>query len=128
MLTFGKEEKRYKIGMMGAISAVFADVVHTVQDPIIISGSNAGFTLSGTSRTHAAINLILPKATNVLLKVYNVNGKEISTLINSGMKAGYHSIEWSGKDAMGKPLAGGIYLFQLITENAIQTERFIMVK
>jgi hypothetical protein len=112
----------------GALSAIFADVVHINQDPIMLLGTKTEFTFSRPLRIPATINLSIPKDSDVSFKVYNISGKEIATLINTRMKAGYHPVVWDGTDNAGNQLAGGVYLFQMVTDNSIQSERFVIVK
>lgn len=112
----------------GALSAIFADVVPINQNQLKPMGSQAKFTMTRSLHSGATISLAIPKTSHVSLKVFNVSGKEIVTLINSRKDRGHHIISWNSIDNAGNKLPGGIYLFQLVTGNTVQTERFIMVK
>ncbi len=59
----------------------------------------------------------------ITLKVYDILGNEIATLINEEKPAGIYEVEWN---ANGLP--SGIYLYQLITGNFIQTKKMILLK
>lgn len=115
-------------GNWGALSAIFSDQVNTIPNGVEDYGSKVEFTYTNPLRTPATINLTLPKATDVRFRVYNLNGRVITTLVNSKMKAGRHSILWNGRDGLGNELAKGIYLFQLHVDNAIQMGRFVLVR
>jgi len=45
----------------------------------------------------------------VRLKVCNLLGKEVKTLIDDVQEAGYHEVIWDGTDASGKSMPSGIY-------------------
>ncbi|HMQ70318.1 MAG TPA: T9SS type A sorting domain-containing protein [Ignavibacteria bacterium] len=72
------------------------------------------------------IKYSLPENENILIKVFDVTGKEVMTLVNEKQNAGYYSIEFSGRD-----LSSGVYFYSLITgenANTIDTKRMILVK
>ena len=41
------------------------------------------------------INYVLPENTDVMLDVYDINGKQITSLVNAFQIAGYHNIRWN---------------------------------
>ncbi len=59
----------------------------------------------------------------VFLKVFNVLGKEISTLVNEEKPAGIYDVEF---DATGLP--SGIYFYRLTARNYISTKKMILIK
>ena len=69
------------------------------------------------------INYTTPQKGYVSLKVFNVLGKEISTLVNEDKSAGSYSCEW---DAKGLP--SGIYFYQLKSNSYINTKKMVMSK
>ena len=50
----------------------------------------------------------LPVNAKVLLEVYNILGEKVTTLINSGMNADYHQVEFNANQ-----LASGVYIYRL---------------
>ena len=59
------------------------------------------------------IRFDLPKEAHVILKICNILGEDIRTLVNRDMEMGFHSVIWDGKDEAGKDLPSGIYIYQL---------------
>ena len=55
----------------------------------------------------------LKESANVTLKIYNILGQEIRTLINSRKTIGYHVIEWDGRDNFGNKVVSGFYIFRI---------------
>jgi lysophospholipase L1-like esterase len=69
------------------------------------------------------ISFSLPKQNFVTLKIYNVLGKEVVTLINRELSYGLYSVEFDGSN-----LASGIYLYQLSAGNYTSTKKLILLK
>jgi hypothetical protein len=65
----------------------------------------------------------LPQRTNVILKVYDVFGREIATLINREFDAGEHSIQFNAND-----LPTGIYFYRHQAGNFIEQKKMIFIK
>ncbi|MFQ5750710.1 MAG: FlgD immunoglobulin-like domain containing protein, partial [bacterium] len=59
------------------------------------------------------IRFELPDAAHVSLKIYNLLGEEIRTLVNGSTAAGFHVIRWDGKAGQGKEVPSGVYLYRL---------------
>jgi hypothetical protein len=75
------------------------------------------------------INYSLVKSGYVCLKVYDLLGREIVTLIGEVKAAGLHTVEWDGKNSAGQDVNSGIYFYQLVNENGLKkTKRMILVK
>lgn len=75
------------------------------------------------------INYQLPINTDICIKIFDILGREIITLINEVKPAGKHTVQWDGKNAHGKPVSSGIYFYQLKTESGfIQNKKMILVK
>ncbi len=60
-----------------------------------------------------SIKFHIPEAGFVKLKIFNLYGQEVITLINGFMNQGSHQFSWDGKNDNGITVAGGIYLYQL---------------
>ena len=71
------------------------------------------------------IEFYLPESGKVSLKIYDITGKEITTLINEEKPAGKYTIEFS---SAGKNLASGVYFYKLSTENAATTKSMVLLK
>ncbi len=71
------------------------------------------------------INFNLPEKEFVTLKVYNILGKEITTLVNKEMNSGNYKINFnSGK----YNLPSGVYIYKLNAGNFVSTKKMILLK
>ncbi len=55
----------------------------------------------------------LPENGWVTLKVYNILGKEVRTLVDMTHTAGYKQVVWDGKDGFEIPVGSGVYIYRL---------------
>ena len=69
------------------------------------------------------INYQIPELSNVTLKVYDVLGNEIKTIVNEEKQSGIYNVEF---DATG--LSSGIYLYRLQAGNFIETKKILLLK
>ncbi len=69
------------------------------------------------------ISYQLPTASTVSLKVYDVLGKEVATLVNGRQEAGTYNFNFNASN-----LASGIYFYRLQAGNFVQTKKMMLVK
>ncbi|MFA6469967.1 MAG: T9SS type A sorting domain-containing protein [Bacteroidota bacterium] len=69
------------------------------------------------------INFSLSKGANVSLKVFNMLGQEVATLVNGFNEAGSHSVSFNGAK-----LASGVYLYKLQAGNLTETKKMVLTK
>ncbi|MGB6120948.1 MAG: T9SS type A sorting domain-containing protein [Bacteroidota bacterium] len=69
------------------------------------------------------IEFALPQSSDVSLRVFNVLGEEVASLIDREMDAGVHRVMW---DASG--MASGVYLYRLSAGNYVMTRKLILIR
>ncbi len=70
------------------------------------------------------IPFVLDKNAKVSLKVYNMLGQEVATVVNNQMtNAGYHRVEFDASD-----LSTGMYIYRIKAGNQMKTKRMMLVK
>jgi len=74
------------------------------------------------------IRFQLPTSCRVVLKVYNILGQEVRTLMEEQKAAGLYRISWDGRDDFGNPVPSGIYFLRLRAEKAGTTQYSAMKK
>jgi hypothetical protein len=71
----------------------------------------------------------LPSAERVTLKIYNLLGAEVATLVNDEPKAaGYHAAIWDGRDKNGRVVASGVYVYRMQAGSFVMTKKLALVK
>ncbi|MBP1654857.1 MAG: Subtilisin-like serine protease, partial [Bacteroidetes bacterium] len=61
----------------------------------------------------------LPSQSGVTLRIFDMLGREIRTLVNGIQSAGRHESTWDGTDAAGRNVASGVYLYRLEAIDAL---------
>jgi hypothetical protein len=67
----------------------------------------------------------LPTDSRVTLKVYDVLGREVVTLVNEGRPAGYHDVRW---DVPQSGIASGVYFYRIEARSLSSGHGFQQVK
>jgi hypothetical protein len=65
----------------------------------------------------------LAKSGNITLKVYNILGSEVTTLVDGFMEAGKHSVKFNAKD-----FTSGVYFYTIKADNFTSTRKMILMK
>ena len=79
-------------------------------------------------RTTIAYTIPTGHAGFVQLKIFDVAGKEIRTLLTKAQAAGHHTVLWNGRDNRGVAVASGIYFCQLKLDDLVQTQKMLLVR
>ncbi len=69
------------------------------------------------------INYQLPKDGFVTLRVYDVLGREVKTLVNEYQQVGRYSVTLDGSG-----LASGVYFYRLVSGNYVSTKKALLMK
>tara|TARA_B100000315_G_scaffold136252_1_gene125534 strand:- start:108 stop:410 length:303 start_codon:yes stop_codon:yes gene_type:complete len=69
------------------------------------------------------ITYSLPTATQVSIQIYNLQGREIVSLVNGNMQAGYHSVTWNADS-----YSSGVYFVKMIADEYTSTKKLMLVK
>lgn len=72
---------------------------------------------------NTVINFEIPKQSNVLLKVYDLLGNEIATLLNEEKVAGSYNVDF---DATA--LSNGVYFYRLQAGSFVETKKMTLLK
>jgi flagellar hook assembly protein FlgD len=75
-----------------------------------------------------SIQYALSEDTRVTIRIYNMLGQLVATLVDEDQTAGYKSVAWNGRNAAGSSVASGIYLYKLNAGNFVQTKRMLLLK
>jgi hypothetical protein len=70
----------------------------------------------------------LPNSEFVTLRIFNILGQLVRTLVNFNYPAGEHSVIWDGRDNNGSPVASGIYIYQLQAGRFVQRNKMLLLK
>jgi len=69
------------------------------------------------------LSFAIPVDSEVSLSVYNLQGREVSTLIDANMDAGYHSIVWDANS-----YTSGVYFVKMVSGDFVNTQKLMLIK
>lgn len=75
-----------------------------------------------------SIRYALPANAHVRLKIYNVRGQVVSTLVDEFQEAGFKTTKWAGKNDDGVEVASGMYFLQLEVKKQKFVQRMLLQK
>jgi hypothetical protein len=73
--------------------------------------------------TSTTIRYELPKESRVLLKVFNILGQEVATLVDEVKRPGRYSVQWNAGN-----VASGMYLYRLRAGEFVKTKKLVLLK
>ena len=75
------------------------------------------------------IRFDLAREGHVELRIYDVAGRVVKTLVNGSLAPGWNiAIPWSGLDEAGARVSSGVYFYQLMTEDFSATKKMLLMK
>ena len=94
---------------------------------IVNVGAPIGFNVSqnypNPSNPKTKIDYQIPFDGKVMLKVYDIAGREVATLVNEVKEAGYYTAEFDGTN-----LASGVYFYKIIAGDFVEVKKMILLK
>ena len=70
----------------------------------------------------------LPEDANVNITIYDMMGRQISTLVSSQRTAGFKSVQWNATNDKGSPVSAGLYLYTIQAGEFRQTKKMVLLK
>jgi len=64
----------------------------------------------------------------VSLKIYNILGQRVRTLVNKEQVPGYYSVVWNGRDDYGREMASGVYFYRLEAGSYSSSKKLLLLK
>ncbi|HGY55937.1 MAG TPA: T9SS type A sorting domain-containing protein [Caldithrix abyssi] len=70
----------------------------------------------------------LPAAAHVDLKIYDIRGRQLVTLVNETQQPGKYSLVWNGSDSLGRPLSSGIYFLRIAAAEWVRVKKITLLR
>jgi cytochrome c peroxidase len=74
------------------------------------------------------IRFVMPRRAAVTLSVYDLHGRLVQTLVDGVHDGGEHWIVWRGRDAQGREMPSGIYVYRLNSGGITETNKMVLLK
>jgi hypothetical protein len=106
-----------------------ADTILTINDR---SGTSRNFELHqnypNPFNPSTSITYVLHTSSDVTLKVYNLLGQEVKTLVSGHQSAGTKSAVWDGRDNPGNPVSSGMYVYKIEAGSFIRAHKMVLLR
>jgi hypothetical protein len=112
---------------LAAVTTAVTDVptLEEVATPAMVS---LGPSLPNPSVGRSEIQFRTAKSGPVTLRIFDVAGREVRTLVEQSFASGPHRVTWDGMDRAGRDVATGIYFAVLRTEGAIKRMKIAVLR
>jgi len=97
-------------------------VTHRVNG-IELAQSRPNPVLSGTE-----LAFELENPAQASLRIYDLTGKLVRTLVTGSLTAGSHTARWDTRDESGKPVASGVYFYRLESSGLLATKQLVVTR
>ena len=74
------------------------------------------------------IRYTLDQSSEVRLMIYNTLGQAVRVLVNTTQSAGSYNVNWNGRDALGKLVASGLYIYRLEAGTRVAVRKMVFAK
>jgi len=131
-------------GLAGSFTGLMADP----GDFTIVSVSNASFAMDGQVPTDVpdapafasrgsfpnpfnpktTLRFEMPEAGRLSVRVFDAAGRELAMLADGSFPAGAQELIWDGRDAAGRPLPGGVYLYRIESDFGSASGKMTLLK
>ncbi len=78
--------------------------------------------------SQTVISWFLLRPGTARVEVFALTGQRVAVLHQGPKKAGVHRVHWNGRDDRGRPLASGVYLYRLVTNENVQTRKLTLLR
>ncbi len=75
-----------------------------------------------------SIEFTAEKGGPATLTIYDVNGRQVRTLIAGNVDAGLHVVQWNGRDDLGRTVRPGVYFYSLQLAGEKATRRMVLMQ
>ncbi len=74
------------------------------------------------------ISYALPQASYVSVKIFDLLGREVKSLVQTEQKAGINSVQWNGENNYGSKVSSGTYIYMIKAGEFSQAKKMILMK
>jgi hypothetical protein len=74
------------------------------------------------------VNYSVPASADVTLRIYNVSGQLVTTLVDRDVAAGRQSVWWDGKDSSGRRVSRGVYFCRMKAGSFSETQKVVLLQ
>lgn len=70
----------------------------------------------------------IPNTSNVILRIYDINGQLVKELLNETLAEGEYHVTWNGKNEKNMIVGSGVYIYTVSADKQIVSKQMILLK
>jgi hypothetical protein len=74
------------------------------------------------------IDFSVPEQDRVAVRIFDILGQEVITLLDQVKERGRHAVQWNGKNSQGKNVASGVYIYRIQTAREAKARRLLLIR
>ena len=75
-----------------------------------------------------SVMFTVPKNGLVTIKVYDMLGQEVATLVNEVVDRGVYTVNWDGKNEQGAYVSSGNYIYRMVAGDFVKSRKMMLIK
>lgn len=77
-------------------------------------------------KTQISYRIVRQPTTKISLRIYNLMGQEIKTLVDGFQSSGFYRFLWDGKNDFGEKMPTGVYWYMLTGEDFREVKKMVL--
>ncbi len=116
-------------GFTDSLTVRFYDVSLGIDDRTTLPNSfSLGQNYPNPFNPSTTIEFSVPEKSYVTIKIYNLLGESVATLLQQNISAGNHVVTWNGMTDNDKTAPSGVYFYKLFTQNMEISKKMLLLK
>jgi flagellar hook assembly protein FlgD len=103
-------------------------VVELTKDQVLVTGTTLQQNTPNPFTEKTTINYQIKTADRVRLRVYNIAGQLVKTLVDAEQQPGLHNVVWLGMDEHGRRVSSGVYFYCLESGNHSEIKKLTILR
>ncbi|MFZ5517258.1 MAG: lectin like domain-containing protein [Candidatus Zhuqueibacterota bacterium] len=97
-------------------------------EPSVVPGYSLAQNYPNPFNPTTTIEFSVPAQSHVELKIFNLLGEEIQTLVSGARTAGTHIAQWDGRNHAGQLVSSGMYVYRLIAGDQVFNRKMMFLR
>jgi hypothetical protein len=75
-----------------------------------------------------SIRFDLPETAHVKLRIYDVGGRLVRSLVDESLLPEFYALTWDGRDEQSREVGSGVYFYRLDVGDRVLTRRLVLIR
>ena len=75
-----------------------------------------------------SVRFEVPVDSKVMIKIYDILGREVKTLFDDQVQRGRYTLDWDGLNESGMRMSSGTYIYRMVANDFVQSKKMLLLK